>query len=194
MHDPRIEHMDADYRILRYLKSCLGKRLWFKKNNHLNVKGYCDADWASCLDDRRSTSGYCVFVGGNLISWRSKKQSVVSRSTAEAEYRAMSVCLSEMLWVRHLLSEPKLWEGSLTLWCDNKSAINIANNPVQHDRTKHVEIDRFFIKERLDDGTLKLNHIASSEQLAGCLTKGLGVRECVSSCNKIGMIDIYHPS
>jgi hypothetical protein len=194
MHDPRIEHMDADYRILRYLKSCLGKRLWFKKNNHLNVKGYCDADWASCLDDRRSTSGYCVFVGGNLISWRSKKQSVVSRSTAEAEYRAMSVCLSEMLWVRHLLSEPKLWEGSLTLWCDNKSTINIANNPVQHDRTKHVEIDRFFIKERLDDGTLKLNHIASSEQLAGCLTKGLGVRECVSSCNKIGMIDIYHPS
>jgi hypothetical protein len=115
MHDPRTEHMDAIYRILRYLKSCPGKGLWFKKNNHLNVKGYCDVDWASYLDDRRSMSGYCVFVGGNLISWRSKKQSVVSQSTAEAEYRAMSVCLSEMLWVRCLLSELKLWEGSLTL-------------------------------------------------------------------------------
>ena len=194
MHDPRTGHMDAAYRDLRYLKSCPGKGLWFKKNNHLNVEGYCDADWASCLDDRRSTSGYCTFVGGNLVSWRSKKQPVVSRSTAEAEYRAMSVCLSEMLWVKNLLSELKLWEGSLRLWCDNKSAINIANNPVQHDRTKHVEIDRFFIKERLDDGTLKLYHIASGEQLADCLTKGLGVKECVSVCNKMGMIDIYRPS
>jgi hypothetical protein len=194
MHDPRSGHMDAVYRILRYLKSSPGKGLWFKKNDHLNIEGYCDADWASCLDDRRSTSGYCTFVGGNLVSWRSKKQPVVSRSTAEAEYRAMSVCLSDMLWVRNLLSELKLGEGFLKLWCDNKSAINIANNPVQHDRTKHVEIDRFFIKEQLDDGTLKLSHVASREQVADCLTKGLGVNECMSACNKMGMIDIYRPS
>jgi ATP sulfurylase len=82
----------------------------------------------------------------------------------------------------------------LKLWCDNKSAINIANNPVQHDRTKHVEIDPFFIKEQLDDGTLKLSHVASREQVADCLTKGLGVNECMSACNKMGMIDIYRPS
>nr|CAE05707.2 OSJNBb0065J09.3 [Oryza sativa Japonica Group] len=93
MHDPRSGHMDAVYRILRYLKGSPGKGLWFKKNGHLGVEGYCDADWASSLDDRRSTSGYCVFVGGNLVSWRSKKQPVVSRSTAEAEYRAMSGCI-----------------------------------------------------------------------------------------------------
>jgi len=99
MHDPRSGHLDAVYRILRYLKSSPGKGLMFKSFGHLNVEGYCDADWASYLDDRRSTSGYCVFVGGNLISWRSKKQSVVSRSTAEAEYRAMSLTVSEMLWV-----------------------------------------------------------------------------------------------
>lgn len=99
MHDPRSGHLDAVYRILRYLKSSPGKGLMFKSFGHLNVEGSCDADWASCLDDRRSTSGYCVFVGGNLISWRSKKQSVVSRSTAEAEYRAMSLTVSEMLWV-----------------------------------------------------------------------------------------------
>jgi len=194
MHDPRNGHMDAVYRILRYLKSSPGKGLWFKKNNHLNVEGYCDADWASCLDDRRSTSGYCTFVGGNLVSWGSKKQPVVSRSTAEAEYRAMSVCLSEMLWVMNLLSELKLGKGPMKLWCDNRSTINIANNPVQHDRTKHVEIDRFFIKEKLDNGTLKLSHIASGEQVADCLTKGLGVKECILACNKMGMIDIYRPS
>lgn len=143
----------------------------------------------------QSTSGYCVFVGGNLVSWRSKKQSVVSKSTAEAEYRAMSQGLSEMLWVRNLLSELKvLRKGPLNLWCDNKSAINIANNPVQHDRTKHVEIDRFFIKEKLDDGIIRINHVTSSEQIADCLTKGLGNKECSSACNKMGMIDIYHPS
>jgi hypothetical protein len=89
MHDPRSGHLDVVYQILRYLKSSPRKGLMFKSHGHLNVEGYCDADWVSCLDDRRSTSGYCVFVGGNLISWRSKRQPIVSRSTAEAKYRAM---------------------------------------------------------------------------------------------------------
>jgi len=115
MHDPKSDHLHAVYRILRYLKSSPGKGLWFKKNGHLHVEGYCDADWASCPDDRRSTSGYCAFVGGKLVSWISKKQPVVSRSTAEAEYRAMSVCLSEMIWVRNLLSELRLKDGPLKL-------------------------------------------------------------------------------
>ncbi|VAH22706.1 unnamed protein product [Triticum turgidum subsp. durum] len=195
MHDPRSGHLDAVYRIMRYLKGSPGMGLWFKSNGHLNVDGYSDADWASCLDDRRSTSGYCVFVGGNLVSWRSKKQPVVSKSTAEAEYRAMSQGLSEMLWVRGLLLELKvLRQDPLNVWCDNKSAISIANNPVQHDRTKHVEIDRFFIKEKLDAGIIKITHVSSGQQVADCLTKGLGTRENNLACDKMGMIDIYHPS
>jgi len=195
MHDPRSGHLEAVYRILRYLKNSPGKGLIFRSHGHLNVEGYCDADWASCHDDRRSTSGYCVFVGGNLVSWRSKKQSVVSRSTAEAEYRAMAQGVCEILWVRNLLSELKVMRrGSSRLHCDNKSALNIANNPVQHDRTKHVEIDRFFIKEKLDGNIISLNYVASGEQIADCLTKGLGSKECESACNKMGMIDIYRPS
>lgn len=195
MHDPRSGHLDAVYRILRYLKGSPGKGLWFKTNGHLNVDGYSDADWASCLDDRWSTSGFCVFVGGNLVSWRSKKQPVVSKSTAEAEYRAMSQGLSEILWIRGLLLELKiLRQGPLNLWCDNKSAICIANNPVQHDRIEHVEIDRFFIKEKLDSGIIKITHVSSGQQVADCLTKGLGTRECNLACDKMGMIDIYHPS
>jgi hypothetical protein len=99
MHEPRSGHMDVVHRILRYLKGTPGKglddrmlfiELLFKANGHLAIDGYSDADWASCLDDRRSTLGYCVFVGGNLVAWRSKKQSVVSRSTAEAEYSHVS--------------------------------------------------------------------------------------------------------
>jgi hypothetical protein len=91
----------------------------------------------------------------------------------DQQYRAMSLCLSDLLWVRNLLSELNLFTGTMRIWCDNKSAINIANNLVQHERTKHVEIDRFFIKERLDDGTLKLRYVTSRDQVAGCLTKGL---------------------
>ena len=195
MHEPRSDHLEAVYRILRYLKGTPGKGLLFESNKHLVIDGYCDADWASCLDDRRSTSGFCVFVGGNLVSWRSKKQAVVSRSTAESEYRAMAQGLSEMLWTRNLLEELKILKTScVNVWCDNKSAINIANNPVQHDRTKHVEIDRFFIKEKLDTGIIKIDHVSSGQQIADCLTKGLGPKECNLACDKMGMIDIYHPS
>jgi hypothetical protein len=151
--------------------------LLFRNSGHLTIDGYSDADWASCLDDRRSTSGYCVFVGGNLVAWRSKKQSVVSKSTAEAQYRALSQGLSEMLWVRNLLSELKVLKlGHLNVWCDNKSAICIANNPVQHDMTKHVEIDRFFIKEKLDAGIIKINYIPTGQHVADYLTKGLAAK------------------
>ena len=176
-HEPRSGHVEAAHRILKYLKGTPGRGLWFEGNGHLVVDGYSDADWASCLDDRRSTSGYCVFVGGNLVSWRSKKQPVVSKSTAEAEYRAMSQGLNEMLWVRNLLSDLKLLrEGPLNVWCDNRSAICIANNPVQHDRTKHVEIDRFFIKEKLDAGIIKIEYVHTGQQIADCLTKGLAAK------------------
>ena len=97
MHDPRKDHMDAVYHILRYLKGAPGMGLIFRKYGHFNIKGYCDSDWASCADDRKSTSGYCMFVGGNLVSWKSKKQSVVARSIAEREYRAVAVGVAEML-------------------------------------------------------------------------------------------------
>jgi hypothetical protein len=195
MHDPRTEHMEVVYRILRYLKGTPGRGLWFKKSGHLDLEGYCDADWASSRDDRRSTTGYCVFVGGNLVSWRSKKQAVVARSTAEAEYRAMALSLCEMLWLRSLLKELRLLRNeTMMLHCDNVAAINIANNPVQFDRTKHVEIDRFFIKEKLDSGIIMLKYVKSRDQLADCLTKGLGPSENELSCSKMGMLDIFSPS
>jgi hypothetical protein len=143
------------YQILRYLKGCPGKCVLFSKKGHRRIEVYTDADWAGCLDDRKSTSDYCAFVGGNLVSWRSKKQNVVTRSTAEAEYRAMAHGVSEGLWLRRLLLELGLFEDKpIMLYCDNKTAINIANNPVQHDRTKHVQIDRHFIKDKLDEGIM----------------------------------------
>jgi hypothetical protein len=133
-----------------------------------------------------------MLVGGNLISWKSKKQSVVARSTAEAEYRAMTLSVAKLLWLRALLVEFEMDQGGkMKLWCDSKSAISIANNPVQHDRTKHVEIDRFFIKEKLDNRLLELGYVATSEQVADCLTKGLSSLDLSRFCDKMGLMDIF---
>jgi hypothetical protein len=99
MHDPRVIHQEAVDHILRYLKSCPGRGLLIEKNEHMRIEVYMDADWVGCQDDRRSTSGHCAFVGGNLVSWRNKKQNVMARSTAEVEYRAMALGVSEGLWL-----------------------------------------------------------------------------------------------
>ena len=105
MHDPRESHMKRAFRVLRYLKGCPGRGLLFSQHNTFQVEGFTDADWAGSLDDRRSTSGYYTYVGGNLVIWRSKKQSVVARSSAEAEYRAMALGICELLWLQKLLKE-----------------------------------------------------------------------------------------
>ncbi|KAG6513861.1 hypothetical protein ZIOFF_024198 [Zingiber officinale] len=174
MHAPKTIHMKAVDRILRYLKSCPGKGLLFKGGGDLKVECYSDADWVGSRDDRRSTSGYCTFLGGNLVTWRSKKQNVCAQSSAEAEYRAMAHGLAEMLWLSFLLTDIGLKvELPLRLYCDNKAAINIANNPIQHDRTKHIKIDRHFIRERLDSGELCLPYVKSEDQLADIFTKAI---------------------
>ncbi|CAL9005201.1 unnamed protein product, partial [Prunus brigantina] len=135
MHSPSVSHRNAVDRILRYSKLAPGKGLMFSKNRDLEVVGYTDADWAGSITDRRSTSGYFTFVGGNLVTWRSKKQNVVSRSSAEAnEERLMAHGVCELLWIRRLLTELGFKPGKpMELHCDNKSAIDIAHNPVQHD-------------------------------------------------------------
>lgn len=195
MHDPRSTQLDAANRILRYLKGCPGKGILFSNFGHLRIEGYTDADWAGCSDDRRSTSGYCIFVGGNLVSWRSKKQSVVARSTAEAELRSMASGLCELMWLRLLLTELQMFKGEpLQLYCDNQATINIVNNPVQHDRTKHIEIDRHFIREKLEEGTLQVNFVRSGDQLADILTKGVGIVSFMKICDKMGLINIFAPS
>jgi hypothetical protein len=133
MHDPRVMHQEAVYRILRYLKGYPRRGLLIEKNEHMRIEVYTDADWAGCRDDRRSISGHCAFIGGNLVSWRSKKQNVVVRSTTEAEYRAMALSVSEGVWLQRLMLELGLSENSpIMLYCDNKATINIVNNPVQH--------------------------------------------------------------
>ncbi|RVW35157.1 Retrovirus-related Pol polyprotein from transposon TNT 1-94 [Vitis vinifera] len=174
MHCPSEDHMSAVMQILRYLKSFPGKGLMFSRNDHLRVEGYTDADWAGNIMDRKSTSGYFTFVGGNLVTWRSKKQKVVALFSAEAEFRGMAKGLCELLWLRRLLTEIGFAPDSeMKLFCDNKAAIDISHNPIQHDRTKHVEVDRHFIKRNLDAKIIQFPFVKSEDQLADILTKAV---------------------
>ncbi|GAV84981.1 hypothetical protein CFOL_v3_28421, partial [Cephalotus follicularis] len=192
MHDPHSTYLEAVYRILRYLKSALGRGILFSKHGHWRVDCFTDADWAGCPDDRWSTSGYCTFVRGNLISSRSKKQSVVARSSAEAEFRAMAHDICEHLRVRSLLQDLGLpTDPPMRLYCNNNSAINIVHNPVQHDRTKHIAIDRHFIKEQMEVGVICIPIVQSGPQLADIFTKGLGFKIFSPIVSKSGMSNIY---
>ena len=156
---------------------------------------YLDTNWAGSITDRRSTSGYCTMVWGNLTTWRSKKQSVVARSSTEAEFRAMAHGICEGLWVKRVLSELRLYlEESISMFCDNKATISIAKNPVHHDRTKHIEIDRHFIKEKIDCSILKLFYIPTEQAAADILIKALPRNKFEELSSKLGMINIYNPA
>jgi hypothetical protein len=144
IHAPSEAHMDAVNRILRYLKSAPGRGLMFSRHGHLDIEGHIDVDWAGSVTDIRSTSGYFTFMGGNLVSWRSKKQNVVSRSSAKAEYRGMAHRVGELLWIRNLLGELGFKPNhAMQLNCDNKAAIDIAHiqyNMIEPNMLKLIDI------------------------------------------------------
>ncbi|KAE8665999.1 CBS domain-containing protein CBSCBSPB3 [Hibiscus syriacus] len=174
MSDPREEHLEAVNRILRFLKFTPGAGLIFRKNQDRTVKVYTDASWGGELTDRRSITGYCTYVWGNLVTWRSKKQAVVSRSSAESEFRAMALGICEGMWIKRLLKELDLDDKkNFEIFSDSQSTMSIAKNPVQHDRTKHIEIDRHFIYEKVNNGVAKLQYILTKKQLANIFTKAL---------------------
>ncbi|KAJ9545500.1 hypothetical protein OSB04_025207 [Centaurea solstitialis] len=174
MHDPREPHFNVLKRILRYLRGTLSMGLFLRPSSIDRLVSYTDADWAGCPDTRRSTSGFCVFLGDNLVSWSSKRQHVVSRSSNESEYRGIANAVAESAWLRNLLLELRLPLSRATVvFCDNVSAMYLANNPVQHQRTKHVEIDLHFVRERVALGHVRVLHVPSSHQFADIFTKGL---------------------
>ncbi|RVW28583.1 Retrovirus-related Pol polyprotein from transposon RE1 [Vitis vinifera] len=195
LQSPCDSHWDAVIRILRYIKSTPGQGVLYENRGHTQVVGYTDADWAGSPTDRRSTSGYCVFIGGNLISWKSKKQDVVARSSAEAEYRAMALATCELIWLRHLLQELRFGKDEqMKLICDNQAALHIASNPVFHERTKHIEVDCHFIREKIALGCVATSFVNSNDQLADIFTKSLRGPRIKYICNNLGAYDVYAPT
>ncbi|KAL5775476.1 hypothetical protein ACOSP7_013033 [Xanthoceras sorbifolium] len=158
------------------------------------IEVFADAEWAGSTMDRRSTTGYCTHVWGDLVTWRSKKQSVVALSNVEAEFRAMAHGVCEGIWLRRLLKELCMTTEPINIFCDNQAAIRIAKNPVHHDRNKYVEIDQHFIKEKLDDESVNLLYTSTHLQIADILTKALPRTNFEELSFKLGMINIYHPA
>ncbi|PKU68172.1 Retrovirus-related Pol polyprotein from transposon TNT 1-94 [Dendrobium catenatum] len=176
MHSPRNRDYKDLKRLLRYVKATLAFGLPISTGDS-TLRVYTDADWASDQADRKSVSGFCIFLGSTLISWHAKKQATVAKSSTEAEYRSLSSATSDTIWLRRLLAEFQLSQFKPTpIYCDNTSAIAIAHNPVFHARTKHIEIDYHFISDHIKHGDIQLHHISSEDQIADIFTKPLSTK------------------
>ena len=171
--NPMESHVKAVKRIIRYVHGTTDYGLWYTNDSNPILVCFSDADWAGNTDDRKSTSGGCFYLGNNLVSWHSKKQNSISLSTAEAEYIAAGSCCAQLLWMKQMLKDYGFDLDTLTVFCDNTSAINISKNLVQHSRTKHIDIRHHFIRELVENKTLVLEYIETEKQIADIFTKAL---------------------
>lgn len=187
MHRPTNVHMQSAKRILRYLKGSTGQGILFAASSRAQLTAYCDSDWASCPFSRKSTSGFCILFGESPVSWKTKKQTVVARSSAEAEYRAMALASCEVTWLTQLLKDLGICNlPSTLLRCDNQAAISIAANPVLHERTKHIEIDCHYVRDQINSGAIQTQHVPTHAQVADLLTKPLSIKQHTYLLGKFG--------
>ncbi|XP_016185879.1 uncharacterized protein LOC107627556 [Arachis ipaensis] len=171
---PTNVHMQATQKVLRYLKGCPSVGFFFAADNDLKIIGFSNADWATCADSQRSITGHCFYFGRSLINWKSKKQSTIARSSSEAEYRALALATCQAQWLSYImwdLGMPVI--EPITLFCDNRSAIHIATNPIFYEKTTHIEVDCHTARNQHLSGLTHLMPVSSSNQLADFLTKAL---------------------
>ncbi|XP_020680375.1 uncharacterized protein LOC110098020 [Dendrobium catenatum] len=188
MHEPQPQHFYMLKRLLRYIKGTLDFGIPITKTN-LILTSFSDVDWAGDPISRKSTTGYCSFLGDIIISWKVQKQQTVARSSTESEYRALAALTSDVIWIRRLLQEFGIPQDSPTsIFCDNTSAIALANNPVFHARTKHIEIDHRFIRDHIHSNHICICPISTVDQVADILTKSLSTKRFQTLCNKLTVI------
>ncbi|XP_019190310.1 PREDICTED: uncharacterized protein LOC109184729 [Ipomoea nil] len=189
MHSPTQDHWAALKRVMRYVNGTLQLGLRLTISSSPVVHAFSDSDWAGCSLDRKSTAGYAVFLGPNLVSWTSRKQRTVARSSTEAEYKALADVAAEVVWVQSLLLDLGLHCATTpVLWCDNLGATYLCSNPVFHARTKHVEVDYHFVRDKVSTGALKVNFVSTHDQLADIFTKSLATARFDALRFKLGVV------
>ncbi|CAM8914617.1 unnamed protein product [Rhodiola kirilowii] len=194
MSIPNDDHLKAAKRLLRYIKGAPAQGLFFSASSPLVLTAFCDADWAACPKTKRSTTGFCICIRDSLVSWRTKKQAIVSRSSAESEYRAMAATCSEILWLTRLLSDMRtVVPLPILLHCDNQlAALHIARNPVFHERTKHIELDCHFVRHHVGSKVLRQVYIPTDDQPADLFTKQLPADQLHRLLSKLSVSNFLH--
>ncbi|KAI3685730.1 hypothetical protein L6452_34988 [Arctium lappa] len=187
--NPKESHLAAVKRIFRYLKGTMNLGLWYPKDSGFDLMGYSDSDFAGSKIDRKSTTGSCQLLGDKLVSWSSKKQNSVSTSTAEAEYVAAGSCCAQILWMKNQLRDYNQLYSHIPILCDNSSAIAIANNPVLHSRSKHIDIRYHFIQDHISKGDIELHFIPTDLQLTDLFTKPLDEAQFKFLIGELGMLN-----
>ncbi|GKC58941.1 cysteine-rich receptor-like protein kinase 8, partial [Tanacetum coccineum] len=188
MKSPTSVHMQAVKHLLRYLLNYTGQGILLAHDSTVQLKAYCDSEWASCPMIKRSSTGYCILLGDFPISWKSKKQAIVSRSSAEAEYRAMANTCCEVTWLVSLFKNLCITDlEPVDLFCDNQAALYIAANPIFHARTKHIEVDFHYVRDQLKDGKIKPSYVNTKSQLADVFTKFVTVDQHTKLLSKLGV-------
>ncbi|KAK6136988.1 hypothetical protein DH2020_029263 [Rehmannia glutinosa] len=183
-------HWKTVKRVLRYLATTPTFSLSFVPSPNLHITGFSDSDWATNIDDRKFITGFCVYLGDNIVSWCSKKQAFVSRSSTEAEYCSLANCATELLWMKQTLADYKCSFENVPIFCDNISAINIAQNPVHHNRTKHIEIRHHFLRDCVSKRKIEISFVPSQDQLADIFTKPLTSETFASIRARLGIMHI----
>jgi hypothetical protein len=187
--DPKEAHLRAVKQILRYLVYTPKFGLWYPRGSTFDLIGYSDTYWAGCKINRKCTSGTCQFLGRSLVSWASKKQNFVALSTAEAEYIAAGHCWAQLLWMRQTLRYYGYKLTKVPLLCDNESAIRMADNPIEHSRTKHIAIRYHFLRDHQQKGDIEIAYINTKEQLADIFTKPLDEQTFTKLRHELNILD-----
>ncbi|GJR55018.1 retrovirus-related pol polyprotein from transposon TNT 1-94 [Tanacetum coccineum] len=186
---PKTSHLEAVKRIFRYIKGTTHLGLWYPKGTGIETVVYADSDHAGDYVDRKSTSGICTFVGCCLTSWFSKKQTALAISAIEAEYVSAGKACQQALWMKQALIDYDVRLDDVPIMCDNKGAIDLSKNPVQHSRTKHIEIRHHFLRDNVQKGHISIKKVPSVDNIAGILIKLLKRESFNYLCLGLGMME-----